>query len=54
MGGKNFTFIGRPLLKPPFVVVNATVIEKTTTYPKIKYEHINHAQITSLKCEFLF
>uniref|UniRef100_A0A8C4QBS2 Large ribosomal subunit protein bL21m n=1 Tax=Eptatretus burgeri TaxID=7764 RepID=A0A8C4QBS2_EPTBU len=37
VGGDNFTLLGRPLLKKDLVRVEATVIEKTETWPKISF-----------------
>uniref|UniRef100_A0A915CTC4 Large ribosomal subunit protein bL21m n=1 Tax=Ditylenchus dipsaci TaxID=166011 RepID=A0A915CTC4_9BILA len=43
VGGENFSVIGRPLLNSKYVDVNATVIEKTTTSPSVKYNYVgNH------------
>lgn len=44
VGGKNFTLFGRPLIHSPAVTVNATVVEKTTSYPQLRYLMINHAK----------
>uniref|UniRef100_A0A915PXN8 Nematode cuticle collagen N-terminal domain-containing protein n=1 Tax=Setaria digitata TaxID=48799 RepID=A0A915PXN8_9BILA len=48
VGGKNFTLFGRPLIHSPTVTVNATVVEKTTSYPQLKYVMINHAKVRNL------
>ncbi|CAJ0598428.1 unnamed protein product [Cylicocyclus nassatus] len=40
VGGSNFSIFGRPLLNS--VTVKATVVEKTTTYPELKYIRNNH------------
>ncbi|VDM95463.1 unnamed protein product [Thelazia callipaeda] len=45
VGGKNFTLFGRPLIHFPVVTVNATVVEKTTSYPNLRYLMINHAKV---------
>ncbi|KAM3723957.1 39S ribosomal protein L21 [Dirofilaria immitis] len=49
VGGKNFTLFGRPLMHSPTVTVNATVVEKTTSYPQLRYLMINHAKIRTLQ-----
>ncbi|VDK74078.1 unnamed protein product [Litomosoides sigmodontis] len=48
VGGKKFTLFGRPLIHSPVVTVNATVVEKTTSYPKLKYLMINHSKVRVL------
>ncbi|VDM94234.1 unnamed protein product [Onchocerca ochengi] len=48
VGGKNFTLFGRPLIHSPTVTVNATVVEKTTSYPQLRYLMINHAKVRTL------
>ncbi|KAL4002324.1 Ribosomal prokaryotic L21 family protein [Acanthocheilonema viteae] len=48
VGGKNFTLFGRPLIHSPTVTVNATVIEKTTSYPQLRYLMINHSKVRNL------
>ncbi|VDO54349.1 unnamed protein product [Onchocerca flexuosa] len=48
VGGKNFTLFGRPLIHSPTVTVNATVVEKTTSYPQLRYLMINHAKVRNL------
>ncbi|MFH4984156.1 hypothetical protein AB6A40_010865 [Gnathostoma spinigerum] len=45
VGGKNFTLIGRPLLPSSAVMVSATVVEKSTTYPELKYVKVDHKSI---------
>uniref|UniRef100_UPI00358E004D large ribosomal subunit protein bL21m-like isoform X2 n=1 Tax=Myxine glutinosa TaxID=7769 RepID=UPI00358E004D len=39
VGGGNFTLLGRPLLKKDLVRVEATIIEKTETWPKISFHY---------------
>uniref|UniRef100_A0A0R3S0Z5 HIT-type domain-containing protein n=1 Tax=Elaeophora elaphi TaxID=1147741 RepID=A0A0R3S0Z5_9BILA len=53
VGGKNFTLFGRPLIRSPIVTVNATVVEKTTSYPQLRYMMINHSKVRTLNCKFL-
>ncbi|EFO26577.1 50S ribosomal protein L21 [Loa loa] len=48
VGGKNFTLFGRPLIHSPTVAVNATVVEKTTSYPQLRYLMNNHAKARTL------
>uniref|UniRef100_A0A8R1Y4H1 Large ribosomal subunit protein bL21m n=1 Tax=Onchocerca volvulus TaxID=6282 RepID=A0A8R1Y4H1_ONCVO len=48
VGGKNFTLFGRPLIHSPTVTVNAAVVEKTTSYPQLRYLMINHAKVRTL------
>lgn len=48
VGGKNFTLFGRPLIQTPIVTVNATVVEKTTSYPQLRYQMINHAKVRNM------
>ncbi|KHN85727.1 39S ribosomal protein L21, mitochondrial [Toxocara canis] len=48
LGGQSFTLIGRPLLQSPSVRVNATVVEKTTQAPELKYTMVNHKSIRKL------
>ncbi|VDM49965.1 unnamed protein product [Toxocara canis] len=52
LGGQSFTLIGRPLLQSPSVRVNATVVEKTTQAPELKYTMVNHKSIRKLLCTF--
>ncbi|TKR67524.1 hypothetical protein L596_023667 [Steinernema carpocapsae] len=49
VGGSEFSLIGRPLLSPDTVTVNATVIEKTTTSPELDYTMVNHKKIQIMK-----
>ncbi|CAG9540561.1 unnamed protein product [Cercopithifilaria johnstoni] len=48
VGGKNFTLFGRPLIHSTIVTVNATVVEKTTSYPQLRYLMINHSKVRNL------
>ncbi|ETN77357.1 ribosomal protein L21 [Necator americanus] len=46
VGGSKFSVFGRPLLDS--VTVEATVVEKTTTYPELKYDRNNHKHIKAI------
>ncbi|VDN57268.1 unnamed protein product [Dracunculus medinensis] len=48
VGGKNFSLFGRPLLNSSNVRINATVVEKTTTYPELNYVQVDHKNIRKL------
>lgn len=52
VGGKNFTLFGRPLIQTPIVTVNATVVEKTTSYPQLRYQMVNHAKVRNMLCKW--
>lgn len=41
------------MIHSPVVTVNATVVEKTTSYPQLRYLMINHAKVRTLNCELL-
>ncbi|WKY01436.1 hypothetical protein Q1695_015437 [Nippostrongylus brasiliensis] len=43
VGGSRFSVFGRPLLDS--VSVEATVVEKTTTYPELQYLRDNHKHL---------
>ncbi|VDM62913.1 unnamed protein product [Angiostrongylus costaricensis] len=49
VGGKQFSVFGRPLLDS--VTVEATVVEKSTTYPELEYIRNNHRHIKIMNCE---
>ncbi|CAI4222294.1 unnamed protein product [Auanema sp. JU1783] len=44
VGGNNFSVFGRPMLDRSSVSVTATVVEKSTKNPELKYYHNNHYQ----------
>ncbi|KHJ78031.1 ribosomal protein L21, partial [Oesophagostomum dentatum] len=46
VGSSNFSVFGRPLLNS--VTVEATVVEKTTTYPELRYDRNNHRHIKAI------
>lgn len=50
VGGSRFSVFGRPLLDS--VKVEATVVEKTTTYPELEYIRDNHNHIKVINCTF--
>lgn len=52
VGGENFSLFGRPLLNSSNVRINATVVEKTTTYPELNYVQVDHKNIRKLLCKF--
>lgn len=52
VGGSRFSVFGRPLLDS--VKVEATVVEKTTTYPELEYIRDNHNHIKVINCTFWF
>ncbi|KIH65185.1 hypothetical protein ANCDUO_04491 [Ancylostoma duodenale] len=49
VGGSKFSVFGRPLLDS--VTVEATVVEKTTTYPELRYDRNNHRHVKAIHCE---
>ncbi|KAK3585726.1 hypothetical protein CHS0354_020294 [Potamilus streckersoni] len=48
-GGKNFTLVGRPLLSRDLVKVEATVIEKTLSHVKVKFNYIRRKRYRKFK-----
>ncbi|KAK0132723.1 39S ribosomal protein L21, mitochondrial [Merluccius polli] len=51
VGGENFTLIGRPLIGKELVRVEATVIEKTESSPKVYMQFWRRHRFQRKKCE---
>lgn len=54
VGSKDFTLLGRPLLRPDMVRVEATVVEKSLTHTKTLFKKKRRKNYMRINCNYLF
>ena len=54
LGSRDFTLLGRPLLRPDLVRVEATVVEKSLTHTKTVFRNRRRKNTRSFNCNELF
>jgi large subunit ribosomal protein L21 len=52
LGSRDFTLIGRPLLRPDLVRVEATVVEKSLTHTKTVFRNRRRKNTRSINCNY--
>lgn len=53
VGSKDFTLLGRPLLRPDMVRIEATVVEKSLTHTKTHFRKKRRKQYMRINCRKL-
>lgn len=54
LGSKDFTLMGRPILRPDLVRVEATVVEKSLTHIKTHFKKKRRKNYTRINCNNFF
>lgn len=52
LGSKDFTLLGRPLLRPDLVRVEATVVEKSLTHTKTHFRKRRRKNFMRINCNY--
>jgi large subunit ribosomal protein L21 len=52
LGSRDFTLLGRPLLRPDLVRVEATVVEKSLTHTKTIFRNKRRKNTRSFNCNY--
>lgn len=53
LGSKDFTLLGRPVLRPDLVRVEATVVEKSLTHTKTMFKKKRRKNYMRINCKYL-